>query len=159
MQGTAVAVPVRDAGEAFRASLAGALNTFFSAIPRIIGFAVVFAMVLVAANTMIMAGRERTREIAVLKALGFDDGLCQRLLLAESITIALVGGLLGTVVAKILYQATGFTMGGFFPDFTVEWSTVAAGLAIAIATGLISGFVPARRAANLRIVDALRNVG
>jgi hypothetical protein len=41
MQGTAVAVPVRDAGDAFRASLAGALNTFLSAIPRIIGFAVV----------------------------------------------------------------------------------------------------------------------
>ena len=41
MQGTAVAVPVRDAGEAFRASLAGALNTFLSAIPRIIGFVVV----------------------------------------------------------------------------------------------------------------------
>lgn len=125
----------------------------------IIGLAVVFAMVLVAANTMIMAGRERTREIAVLKALGFDDGLCRRLLLAESITIALVGGVLGTVVAKILYQATGFTMGGFFPDFTVEWSTVALGLGIAIATGLISGLVPAQRAANLRIVDALRNVG
>jgi putative ABC transport system permease protein len=129
------------------------------ALIMLIGFAVVFAMVLVAANTMIMAGRERTREIAVLKALGFEDGLCMRLLLAESVIVALAGGLLGTVVARVLYQATGFTMGGFFPDFTVEWSTVLAGLALALAIGLISGFMPARRAQQLRIVEALRNVG
>jgi ABC-type antimicrobial peptide transport system permease subunit len=50
-------------------------------------------------------------------------------------------------------------MGGFFPDFSVEWSTVIAGLVIATIIGLISGFVPARRAQKLRIVDALRNVG
>jgi ABC-type antimicrobial peptide transport system permease subunit len=50
-------------------------------------------------------------------------------------------------------------MGGFFPDFVVEWPTVAAGLAIAVAIGLIAGFVPARRAQKLRIVEALRNVG
>ncbi len=129
------------------------------ALVTVIGLAVVFAMMLVAANTMVMAGRERTREIAVLKALGFDDGLCQRLLLAESVTIALGGGVLGTIGAKVLVQATGFTMGGWFPTFNVEWSTVVAGLAIAVATGVVSGYFPARRARRLRIVDALRNVG
>jgi putative ABC transport system permease protein len=129
------------------------------ALVYVIGLAVVFAMVFVAANTMIMAGRERTREIAVLKTLGFDDGLCMRLLMAESLIVALVGGVLGTIVARILYNATGFTMGGFFPDFTVEWSTIGIGLAIALAIGLISGFVPARRAHQLRIVEALRDVG
>lgn len=124
----------------------------------LIGIAVVFAMVLVATNTMIMAGRERTRELAVLKALGFDDGLCMRLMLAESIVVALVGGLLGTVVAKLVYEGLGFTMNGMFPDFTVEWSTVAAGLGMAILIGLVAGFVPARRAGQLRIVEALRMV-
>ncbi len=129
------------------------------ALVYVIGIAVVFAMVFVAANTMIMAGRERTREIAVLKTLGYDDALCMRLLLAESLIVALVGGVLGTLAARILYQATGFTMGGYFPDFTVEWSTVAIGMSVALGIGLISGFVPARRAHRLRIVDALRDVG
>jgi putative ABC transport system permease protein len=125
----------------------------------LIGIAVVVAMVLVAANTMIMAGRERTRELGTMKALGFDDGTCLRLLLSESLLVALIGGFLGTVVAKAIYDATGFTMGGFFPDFSVEWTTVIIGLVIALLIGLISGIVPARRAQGLRIVDALRNVG
>ena len=94
-----------------------------------------------------------------MKALGFDDDMCMRLLLAEALLVALIGGVLGTVVAKAIYDATGFTMGGFFPDFSVEWTTVIAGLVIATIIGLISGFVPARRAQKLRIVDALRNVG
>lgn len=129
------------------------------ALVYLIGLAVVFAMIMVAANTMIMAGRERTREIAVLKALGYDDDLCMRFLLAESLLVALVGGIVGTAGARLIFQATGFTMGGFFPDFTVEWSTVGVGLVVALVIGFISGFVPARRARRLRIVEALRNVG
>jgi putative ABC transport system permease protein len=144
--------------QAFQQGFIGMMGNV-KALILVVGFAVVIAMILVAANTMIMAGRERTREIAVLKALGFDDGLCQRLLLAESAGVAVVGGLLGTVVAKVVYQATGFTMWGWFPDFTVEWSTVGLGLAVALFIGLVAGFVPARRAQRLRIVDALRNVG
>jgi len=136
-------------------SMMGSMKTMI----YLIGTAVVIAMVLVAANTMIMAGRERTRELATMKALGFDDDTCQRLLLSESLLVAMIGGVLGTVVAKFMFDATGFTMGGFFPDFVVEWSTVAAGLVIAVAIGLISGIVPARRAQKLRIVEALRNVG
>lgn len=144
--------------QAFQEGFNGMLGNMKTMV-YLIGIAVVIAMVLVAANTMIIAGRERTRELATMKALGFDDDTCMRLLLAESLLVALIGGVLGTVVAKAIYDATGFTMGGFFPDFSVEWTTVIAGLVIATVIGLISGFVPARRAQKLRIVDALRNVG
>src|SRR5918997_2012698 len=67
MQGTAVAVPVRDAGEAFRASLAGALNTFLSAIPRIIGFAVVLIVGWII-SSLLARGVE-----ALLHAVRFND--------------------------------------------------------------------------------------
>ena len=67
MQGTAVAVPVRDAGEAFRASLAGALNTFLSAIPRIIGFAVVLIVGWII-SSLLARGME-----ALLHAIKFND--------------------------------------------------------------------------------------
>jgi putative ABC transport system permease protein len=144
--------------QAFQEGFNGMLGNMKTMV-YLIGISVVIAMVLVAANTMIIAGRERTRELATMKALGFDDDTCMRLLLSESLLIALIGGVLGTVVAKAIYDATKFTMGGFFPDFSVEWSTVIAGLVIATIIGLISGFVPARRAQKLRIVDALRNVG
>jgi hypothetical protein len=67
MQGTAVAVPVQDAGDAFRASLAGALNTFLSAIPRIIGFAVVLIVGWVI-SSLLGRGVE-----ALLHAVRFND--------------------------------------------------------------------------------------
>ena len=67
MQGTAVAVPVRDAGEAFRASLAGALNTFLSAIPRIIGFVVVLVIGWII-SSLLARGVE-----ALLHAVKFND--------------------------------------------------------------------------------------
>lgn len=71
MQGTSVAVPVQDTGDAFRASLAGALNTFLSAIPRIIGFAVVLVVGWVI-SSLLARGVE-----ALLKAVRFND-LAQR---------------------------------------------------------------------------------
>jgi hypothetical protein len=67
MQGTAVAVPVRDAGDAFRASLAGALNTFLSAIPRIIGFALVLILGWII-SSLLGRGVE-----ALLHAVKFND--------------------------------------------------------------------------------------
>src|SRR5688500_13356564 len=67
MQGTAVAVPVRDAGEALRASLAGALNTFLSAIPRVIGFALVLIVGWII-SSLLARGVE-----ALLHAVRFND--------------------------------------------------------------------------------------
>lgn len=141
---------------AFQASFVtmyGNIGFFLGAI----GMAVFFAILLVAANTMMMAARERTTEYAVLKALGYGDKLLFGLVLAEAALVTLVGGALGVVGAKLLFGSTTF-LDAFFPGFGVTWPTIALGLAIAVAIGLLAGLIPALRAARLPVVQALRQV-
>lgn len=125
---------------------------------RVIGIAIVFAILLVAANTMLMAFRERTSEFGVLKTLGFEDGTVFAMVLTEAAIITLGGGALGALLAKFVIEGSGFAMGGFLPPMSVYWSTVIVGIAIAFVMGAVSGLIPAWRAANLKIVDALRRV-
>jgi len=122
---------------------------------KVVGLAVVFSILLVAANTMMMAFRERTTEIGVLKTLGFTDGSIFGLVLAEAAIITLGGGLIGALLAKKVI--TGFNP-QILPPMVVAWSTVYAGLAVALLLGAVSGLIPAWQASRLRIVDALRRV-
>jgi putative ABC transport system permease protein len=124
-----------------------------------VGTAIVIAIMLVSMNTMMMAARERTRDIAVLKAIGFTDGTVMLLVLTESVLISLTGGILGTAIARLAFQFSDFTAGGFFPSFLVTWGTMGRGLGIAAAMGLLSGAIPAYNASRLKVVDALRHVG
>lgn len=127
-------------------------------VMRVIGLAIVFAILLVAANTMLMAFRERTTEFGVLKTLGFEDSTVFGLVLAEAAIITLGGGIAGALIAKVLLEGTGFNLGGFLPPMAVYWRTVITGVAIAFVMGAVSGLIPAWRAANLKIVEALRRV-
>jgi putative ABC transport system permease protein len=122
---------------------------------RVVSIFVLAGFLLVAINTMLMAARERTREIAVLKTLGFPDGLILQLVLAESTFIAVLGGLIGCLGALLLFKGMAFG-GGLFGNFAVRGATVATGIAIAAGMGIVSGLVPALAAARLRVVDALR---
>lgn len=124
----------------------------------VIGFAVVIAILLVAANTMMMASRERVREYGVLKTLGFEDGTLFRMVLIEAAVITVGGGIVGALLAKFAIEGTDFNAGGFLPPMTVSWTTVVMGLVIALLMGAASGLVPAFQASRLRIVDALRRV-
>ena len=123
-----------------------------------IGMAVFFAILFVAANSMMMSARERTNEQAVLKMLGFSDGLLFFLVLTEAAIITVVGGLLGVVGAKLLFDLSGFQGAGFLPGFEIKWSTAIVGLVIAVLLGLISGFIPAWQALRLPIAQTLRRV-
>ncbi len=125
---------------------------------KVIGLAIVFAILLVAANTMVMAVRERTREVGVLKTLGFEDGTIFRIVLLEAAFITLGGGVAGSLLAKWLIEGSGFSFGGFLPPMSVYWSTVFTGIAMALLMGAVSGLVPAWQSSRLRIVDALRRV-
>lgn len=125
---------------------------------RVIGLAIVFAILLVAANTMLMAFRERTTEIGVLKTLGFEDSTVFGMVLAEAAIITLGGGILGAMLAKFVIEGSGFNFGGFLPPMSVYWSTVFVGIGFAFVMGAVSGLIPAWRASKLRIVDALRRV-
>ena len=125
---------------------------------RIIGLAVVFAILLVAANTMVMAIRERTREIGVLKTLGFSDRTVFVMVVLEAAMITVLAGTLGALGAKFLIEGVGFNLGGFLPPMSVYWGTVVLGIGIAALLGAVSGLIPAWQASRLRIVEALRRV-
>jgi putative ABC transport system permease protein len=151
-------VPTKTGTEkAFNASFASMMGNV-SLLMNTIGMAVVFAILLVTANAMMMSARERTREIAVLKTIGFSDGRLFGLVMSEAGLITLVGALLGLGGAKLLYWATNFSGGGFLPGFQVTTATLLLGSGIALVLMLASGFVPAWRAARLPVVTALRSV-
>ncbi|MCC7143458.1 MAG: ABC transporter permease [Candidatus Eisenbacteria bacterium] len=124
----------------------------------VIGTAVFFAILLVAANTMMMAARERTREMAVLKSVGFRDELLFGLIMSEAALLSLLGGAGGILGAKALFELTRFDGGGMLPGFELKWATVAVGIGISLWLGLISGIVPAVQAARLPVIEALRKL-
>jgi putative ABC transport system permease protein len=126
---------------------------------RYTSIAVVIALLCVAANTMAMSIRERTREIALLKAIGFSRSTVLGMFLSESVLIGLLGGIAGAMGAKLLFEVVDFSkamtgMGWFY----VPWSTTLAGVGLAAAIGLISGLIPAWRAAQISVVDGLRRI-
>ena len=143
--------------QAFNASFATMWGNV-SLLMGTIGLAVVFAILLVTANAMMMSARERTREVAVLKTIGFTDRTLFSLVLLEAGLIAGVGALLGLGGAKVLYKATNFNAAGFLPGFDVTRTTLVQGAAVALLLMLASGLVPAWQAARLPVVQALRRV-
>lgn len=123
--------------------------------------AVVFAILLVTATTMAMSIRERTREVAVLKALGFTKAQLLGLFVSESIALALVGGLLGTAAAAgvVKLMADAPQMSGLLNGLRVTWSTFAASMLVAGLVGFCSAVIPSYSAASTEIVKGLRHIG
>jgi putative ABC transport system permease protein len=123
--------------------------------------AVVFATLLVSANTMAMSIRERTREVALLKTLGFTRGTVLGLFMSEAVTLAAVGGLLGAVAATgvvfLIAHAPGIglMMAGVKPNV----ATIVVAVVVGAAVGAVSSFVPAYNASRGNIVDGLRHIG
>ena len=125
-----------------------------------IGAAVVFSLLLVAANAMAMSIRERTTEIAVLKAIGFSRARVLALVLGESFLVGLLGGILGVGIGCVFLQILNGASPQLFPFAIHEMAGAWLGwlVAIAAAIGLGSGIVPAVRAAQLSVVNGLRQV-
>lgn len=122
--------------------------------------AVVFAILLVSGNTMAMTIRERTREVAVLKTLGFTRGTILSLYIGEAVTISLLGGLLGATGATLLMIiASKLPNGTFFTGFKVNGPTYLVALAVAALVGFISAVFPSYNASRRNIVDGLRHIG
>ena len=143
--------------QAFNASFATMWGNV-SLLMGTIGMAVVFAILLVTANAMMMSARERTREVAVLKTIGFGDRTLFGMVMLEAGVIAVTGAVLGLGGAKLLYKSTHFNGGGFLPGFDVTTATLVWGSAVALVLMVASGLVPAVRAARLPVVSALRQV-
>ena len=117
--------------------------------------AVLFTMLLVAANTMAQSVRERTSEVGVLKTLGFSNATILSLVLGESVLIAIIGGSLGLALSWLIVQH-GDPTGGMLPIFVLPSRDVAVGAALIVVLGIVAGALPAFNAMQLRITDALR---
>ena len=145
---------------AFRADFIGMIGNL-SLLLNSIGLAVIFTILLVTANTMSMAVRERRTEIAVLKTLGFSSGQVMGLILSEALVIGAIGGALGLGLSSFVIGAltrvpglSGFVNG--LPNFGLHWQVSSQGLAMALIIGLAAGFIPALAAYRARITAMLR---
>jgi putative ABC transport system permease protein len=144
--------------QAFRLDFIATLGNVKVFILGICG-AVVFTMLLVCANTMAMSIRERTREVAVLRTLGFTRDRIFKLLLSESLTIALMGGLIGVALATLLIGGLSRPGIGVPVSMHMTFWTAVAVIVVAAIVGLSSAVLPSYRASHLHIVDALRHIG
>jgi putative ABC transport system permease protein len=121
-----------------------------------IGSIVFFTLLLVTGNTMAMSVRERTPELAVLKAVGYGDRFVLFFVLLESLIIAVVGGVPGLLLAKLL------TLGGdpthMLPAFYLSPLGMTIGLLSIVLVGFLAGLLPALSAMKLEVVQAFRRL-
>ena len=134
--------------EAFTAQLGN-----IALIVTLILSAVFFTILLVAGNTMAQSVRERISELAVLKTLGFQDGSVLGIVLAESVLIMLLGGLVGLGAAWVIVSGAP-AMGGL-PPLYIPGDKLLVGLGYMVGAGLLAGLFPAWQAKRLTIIDAL----
>jgi putative ABC transport system permease protein len=142
---------------AFAESFAKQFGDIGFIISAILG-AVFFTILLVAANTMAQSVRERIPEMAVLKTLGFRDGSILGLVLAESVAIALIGGLAGLGLAWVLIGGLSKAFAAILPSLYLTGETLLLGLGWMLLVGVAAGIFPALQAKRLTIVDALGRI-
>jgi putative ABC transport system permease protein len=123
-----------------------------------IGGVVFFTLLLVTGNTMAISVRERFGELATLKAIGFSDRRILFFVLAESLMIALFGGLLGLALAALAIPVLAAALNGLLPTLILSPAILSVGLGTALLVGLISGLLPGIGAMRMRVVSALRRV-
>jgi putative ABC transport system permease protein len=117
--------------------------------------AVFFTLVLLTGNTMMQAVRERTSELAVLKTIGFSNNSVLAMVLAESVMLLLLGGVIGLGLVSLISLALPSLSGGMITHAAVGLNSWLLGIALAVTIGVVIGALPALRAMRLNIVDAL----
>jgi putative ABC transport system permease protein len=146
--------------KAFQLGFVASLGNIKAFILGICG-AVVFTIMLVSANTMAMSVRSRTREVAVLKTLGFTRRRVLSMFVSESLALAVGGGVLGilTAVPVIRFLTRSFIALGVPLSMRVSAPTAGLSFAVALTLGLVSGYSPAFSASRKNIVEGLRHIG
>lgn len=140
--------------QAFAASFAKQFGNIALIVTLILG-AVFFTLLLVAGNTMSQSVRERISELAVLKTVGFGDGLLLTVVLLESVLVMLIGGLIGLGLGWLFVQGIARQAGAMLPGIYLSPEAMVLAVILMIAGGILAGLFPALKARRLTIVDAL----
>ncbi|MGA2129047.1 MAG: FtsX-like permease family protein [Xanthobacteraceae bacterium] len=143
-----------DTEKAFNKAFAAQLGNIALIVGLVVGAAFVTILMIVG-NTMVMTVRERTREIGVLKTLGFSGGRILRMVLGESILLALIGGLPGLAIAFIVIANMRESLMTFVPTLALPPDIAAAAVGLMLTLGILTGLVPALNAMRLKISAAL----
>ena len=125
---------------------------------RAVSYVVILIIMAVMANTMSMTARERTGEYATLKALGFSPAFVAGLIAAESLLLAVIGGLIGIAVTYPLASLFHSATGTLFKSFVVSLETNAMQMVAALVTGVFAALWPAIKSYRIRIVEGLRAI-
>jgi putative ABC transport system permease protein len=146
----------------FNQSFLGMFSAVLSALNLVSGVILVI-MTLILGNTIAMGVRERTNEYGVLRAIGFRPGHIALFIIGEAAMVALLGGVLGVLIAYPLVQQG---LGGFlqaqvpqlFPFFSIPPLVIAVALGFALTLGVLASILPASMASRLKVTEALRRV-
>ncbi|WP_315833674.1 ABC transporter permease [Bradyrhizobium prioriisuperbiae] len=143
-----------DTEKAFGKAFAAQFGNIALIVLLVVGAAFVTILMIVG-NTMALTIRERTREIGVLKTLGFPGPRILKLVLGESVLLALLGGIPGLVIAALIARTLRNSVANMAPSFAVSPEIALLGLVLMLALGLITGIIPALNAMRLKIAAAL----
>ncbi|MCF6148543.1 MAG: FtsX-like permease family protein [Candidatus Kuenenia sp.] len=144
--------------KAFQLGFVAMSETILKAI-QLVSFVIIVIILVVVANTMVMSVRERTAEYAVLKTIGFSGGHIAALIIGESMTITLIGGVFGILATYPAATVFSNAVGDYFPVFNITKGTILMDAAVTVIVGLSAGVVPAWGAMSIRIAEGLRRIG
>jgi putative ABC transport system permease protein len=124
----------------------------------LIGIGTIFAGIVGISNIMLIAVKDRTKEIGIRKALGATPGSIVRLVMAESVLITCISGYIGLTMGVVLLEivSKNLPMIELFQNPEVDFRVGIGALALLIVAGLVAGFIPARKAAGIQPIEALR---
>ena len=143
-----------DTEKAFGKAFAAQFGNIALIVFLVVGAAFVTILMIVG-NTMALSIRERTREIGVLKTLGFSGPRILRMVLGESVLLALLGGLPGLAIAALITIGLRASLANIAPAFAVSPVIMLEGIVLMVALGLFTGVIPALNAMRLKIATAL----
>lgn len=144
--------------KAFQQSFVSLSSAIITAM-EVVSYVIIGIILMVLANTIIMSARERIREYAVLKTLGFTGFHVAGLILGESLFISMFGGAVGLALTFPVCAGFGEAFPTMFPVFAVQGSTIALAVTFSVLVGGVAAAFPAFRSSRMSIVEGLRQIG
>ncbi len=144
--------------KAFQLSFVAMTEAILTAI-ELVSFVIIVIIIAVMANTIAMSVRERKREYATLRALGFGPPYIVALIVGESLSIALIGGLTGLGITFPLAAVLAERFGSLFPVFAVSDQTIALSASASLLVGCVAAALPAWRTLRMPVNEGLLSLG